>query len=62
MEVPSGHIQNTQLYNQLCYTYKIYYNRMLTVDNIINRMQHSPPWEANTSSAIQEFPRVLWNR
>jgi hypothetical protein len=24
-------------------------------------MEQSPSWEANTSSASQEIPRVLWN-
>jgi hypothetical protein len=24
-------------------------------------MQHSPSWEANSSSASQEIPRFLWN-
>jgi len=25
-------------------------------------MEQSPSWEANSSSANQEIPRVLWNR
>ena len=25
-------------------------------------MKHSPYWEANRSSAIQEIPRILWNQ
>jgi hypothetical protein len=24
-------------------------------------MQHSPSWEANSSSASQEIPHILWN-
>jgi hypothetical protein len=24
-------------------------------------MEHSPSWEANSSSASQEIPRILWN-
>jgi hypothetical protein len=24
-------------------------------------MEHSPSWEADSSSANQEFPRILWS-
>jgi hypothetical protein len=24
-------------------------------------MKHSPSWEANSSTAVQEIPRILWN-
>jgi hypothetical protein len=29
--------------------------------NNINSMEQSPSWEANSSSASQEIPRILWN-
>jgi len=28
---------------------------------LINSMEHSPSWEANSHSASQEIPRLLWN-
>jgi hypothetical protein len=28
---------------------------------VTNSMQHSPSWEANSHSASQEIPRLLWN-
>jgi hypothetical protein len=28
---------------------------------ITNAMEQSPSWEANTSSASQVIPRILWN-
>jgi hypothetical protein len=28
---------------------------------LTNSMEHSPSWEAKTSLATQEIPRILWN-
>jgi hypothetical protein len=30
-------------------------------DTLTNYMEHSPSWEANSSSASQKIPRILWN-
>jgi hypothetical protein len=29
--------------------------------NLINFMELSPPWQANSSSDIYEIPNILWN-
>jgi hypothetical protein len=31
------------------------------LENITNSMEQGPSWEANSHSAGQEIPRVLWN-
>jgi hypothetical protein len=52
MEIRTRDHQNTkQEWLPLHYIYSVTFNYK----------EQSPPWEANSRSAVQEIPRLLWN-